>query len=255
MDFLIVCLVALVASTLTLFSGFGLGTLLLPAFALYFPLPAAIAMTAVVHLANNLFKFALTGRHANLDVVLRFGIAAVPAAWVGAWWLGRLEHLAPLGRWALSGSTFTVTPVGVCVGSLLIAFAVFESLPATSGVTFPPRWLPVGGALSGFFGGLSGQQGALRSMFLIRAGLSKEAFIGTGVALACLIDLTRLPLYAEHLASAAARPGLMIAAVAAAWAGAFFGAKMLPKVTYVAVQRLVAGLLVVLGVLIAGGVL
>jgi len=39
-----------------LLSGFGLGTLLLPVFALFFPLPVAIAATALVHLANNFFK-------------------------------------------------------------------------------------------------------------------------------------------------------------------------------------------------------
>jgi uncharacterized membrane protein YfcA len=255
MEYLLVCLVALAASGLTLFSGFGLGTLLLPAFALFFPLPAAIAMTALVHLANNLFKFALTGRHARLDVVLRFGITAVPAAWLGAWWLGRLETLAPWTQWALNGHVFDVTPVGLCIGSLLIVFALLESSPATAGASFAPRWLPLGGALSGFFGGLSGQQGALRSAFLLRVGLSKEAYIGTGVALACLVDLTRIPLYAQHLGTAGQRPGLVIAAVLAAWSGAFFGARLLPKVTYASVQRLVAALLVLLGLLIGSGIL
>ena len=62
-EYLLICIVALLASGLTLFSGFGLGTLLLPAFALFFPVPAAIAMTALVHFANNLFKLALLGRH------------------------------------------------------------------------------------------------------------------------------------------------------------------------------------------------
>jgi uncharacterized protein len=254
MDFLLVCLVALIASGLTLFSGFGLGTLLLPAFALFFPLPAAVAMTAVVHLANNLFKLGLVGRHANLNAVLRFGVTAIPAAWLGALWLGRLGTEAPLLRWSLAGGEFTVTPVGLCIGGLLIAFAVLEALPATSGFNFHPRWLPLGGALSGFFGGLTGQQGALRSAFLIRAGLSKEAFIGTGVALACLIDLVRIPLYSKHFEAIGSQAGLVIAAVVSAWAGAYFGAKLLPKVTYAAVQRVVAALLVLAGVLIAGGV-
>jgi hypothetical protein len=35
-------------SGLTLFSGFGLGTVLMPAFAVFFPVPTAIAATAVV---------------------------------------------------------------------------------------------------------------------------------------------------------------------------------------------------------------
>ena len=37
MEYVVVCLVALGASALTLFSGFGLGTVLMPAFALFFP--------------------------------------------------------------------------------------------------------------------------------------------------------------------------------------------------------------------------
>lgn len=56
MEFLIVCFAALLASGLTLFSGFGLGTLLMPVVALFFPLELAMAMTAMVHLANNLSR-------------------------------------------------------------------------------------------------------------------------------------------------------------------------------------------------------
>jgi uncharacterized protein len=53
----------------------------------------------------------------------------------------------------------------------------------------------VGGLIIGFFGGLSGNQGALRSAFLIRYKLSKEVFIATGVLIACFIDVTRLSVY------------------------------------------------------------
>ena len=42
MEIATVCLVALLASGLTFFSGFGLGTLLLPAFALFMPLIALL---------------------------------------------------------------------------------------------------------------------------------------------------------------------------------------------------------------------
>ena len=60
MSYLIICTVALLASALTFFSGFDLGTLLLPAFALFFPIEQAVALTAVVHFLNSLFKLALT---------------------------------------------------------------------------------------------------------------------------------------------------------------------------------------------------
>ncbi len=82
MDFVIVCLVALGASGLTLFSGFGLGTLLLPAFLLFFPADLAVAMTALVHFLNNTFKLILLGRHADRSVAIRFGIPAIVASFV-----------------------------------------------------------------------------------------------------------------------------------------------------------------------------
>ena len=255
MEYLLICSVALAASCLTFFSGFGLGTLLLPAFAVFFPVPAAIALTAIVHLANNLFKLAIAGRHADGSAVLRFGITAVPAAFLGAWWLGHLESLPPLFAYGFGDSQYFVTPINLCIALLLATFAVLETLPAFARLTFSPRLLPVGGLLSGFFGGLSGQQGALRSAFLLKAGLSKQAFIGTGVALACLIDLTRIPLYAKHFSAAGANSGLLAAAVLSAWIGAFFGARLFPKATYRSLQILVAVLLLFLAILIGSGIL
>lgn len=48
MTYLAIGLTAFLVSGLTLFSGFGLGTVLMPAFALFFPLPVAIAATAAL---------------------------------------------------------------------------------------------------------------------------------------------------------------------------------------------------------------
>jgi len=72
----LISLAAFLAAGLTLFSGFGLGTLLLPVFALFFPLEIAVTLTAMVHLLNNALKLVLLGRHANLPVVFRFGAPA-----------------------------------------------------------------------------------------------------------------------------------------------------------------------------------
>ncbi len=95
MDYLLVCAAALGGSALTFFSGFGLGTILLPVFSLFFPIELAIALTAIVHLLNNLFKLALVGQHAHGKTVLRFGIPSLFAAFAGAAVLGMLaghEH-------------------------------------------------------------------------------------------------------------------------------------------------------------------
>jgi len=70
-----------------------------------------------------------------------------------------------------------------------------EVIPSLKNYKVDNNKLFVGGAVSGFFGGLSGHQGALRSIFLVRSGLSKEGFIAMGIIIACLVDLTRLPVY------------------------------------------------------------
>lgn len=117
--------------------------------------------------------------------------------------------------------------------------------------------MPLGGVLSGFFGGLSGMQGALRSAFLIHAGLTKEAFVGTGAVIAALIDLSRLGVYSTSLGSQSSELNyaLLSGAVIAAFAGAFIGSRNLNRVTMVGVQRLVGVLLLLVAVSLIAGIL
>ena len=251
MAFLIVPLVALLASGLTLFSGFGLGTLLLPAFAVFFPIDVAVTLTAVVHLLYNLFKLALLGRRADRGVILRFGLPAIAAALLGARLLVRLGELPPLATHAHG----EVTWVKLVIGTLMVVFAAIELRSGRQERGLSRRWLPAGGLISGFFGGLSGHQGALRSAFLIRAGLTKEAFIATGVVIACLIDVSRLSVYGAHFRADGlqANATLLVVATLAAFAGAFAGNRLLRKATFRAVQTVVAIMLVVIGLALAAG--
>jgi hypothetical protein len=245
MHYFIICLAAFLASGLTLFSGFGLGTLLLPVMAVFFPIDAAIALTAIVHLLNNLFKFALLGRHADKATVLRFGLPAILAALLGARLLLWLSHLQPLLTYHLGGHQFQVMPVKLVVACLMVFFALFDLLPRFAQISFDKKYLPLGGLLSGFFGGLSGHQGALRSAFLIKSGLGKETFIATGVAITLMVDIPRIAVYSANLPLLAAGDGLplLAAAVLAAFSGAFIGNRLLKKVTLRAIQILVAVML------------
>lgn len=254
----LICAAAFMASALTFVSGFGLGTLLTPVFALFFPVETAIAATAVVHLANNLFKLALTGRTADWRIVGRFGVPATIAALVGAAALVASSSLPALAQYELAGDTRRVTLVKVIIGTLTVAFALLESSARFRSVRLPVRYLPWGGVLAGFFGGLSGIQGALRSAFLIKAGLSKEAFVATGVVCAVLVDLARLLVYGSSQAwmhvDTAATPAVM-AAAAAAFAGALVGARLLKGLTLVSVQAAVSIMLVGIGLALASGLL
>jgi uncharacterized protein len=255
MELVILCLAALITSLLTFFSGFGLGTILTPVFAIFFPIEIAIALTGVVHFLNNIFKLALVGLKADKRVVIKFGIPAFFSALIGAFLLVKLSDLEPLYSWAIGDKEFVVTPVKLIVAVLLIFFALIEVVPSLKKLEFGKN-LVSGGLLSGFFGGLSGHQGALRSAFLIKAGLSKEAFIATGIVIACIIDFSRLGVYATRFLQTGLYENLtlVIAATLSAFVGAFFGSKLLKKVTLESVQIIVTIMLIVLSVALGLGV-
>ena len=225
MEIVIICLAAFLTAILTFFSGFGLGTILAPVFAIFFPIDIAIALTGVVHFSNNLFKIALIGRNTDKAVLLRFGIPAILASFAGAWLLLKITVLPTIVEYELWGKTFEITAVKLIIALLLIIFSILEISPSFQKVQFGKDKLVWGGILSGFFGGLSGIQGAIRSAFLIKSGLSKEAYIATGVVIACLVDFTRLSVYASRFTTANLHENmtLLISATLAAIAGAYFG--------------------------------
>ena len=257
MDMLLIAATALLASCLTFFSGFGLGTLLMPVIALFFPVDIAIGITALVHLANNLFKLGIVGLRANWSVVLRFGVPALCAAFGGALVLDALSHMQPLLEYGIAGRQFQLMPVKLVVGLLIILFVLLELSPRRKNLAFNRKWLPAGGVVSGFFGGLSGNQGALRSMFLLKAGLDSSQYIATGVVIAVLVDLSRLSVYGWSIT----QPGvfddwrLLLVATLSAFAGALAGRLLLQKVTIQHIRQLVSVLLAMVGCGLILGVL
>ena len=254
LSYLIICLVAIIVSALTLFSGFGLGTVLMPAFALFFPLPVAIAATAVVHLANNIFKAILVGKKADWHVVLRFALPGAAAAILGAWLLTLISGIPAVFAYSIGNSKYEVDIIKLVIGLLIIIFAFLDLIPGLQKLAFERKYLPLGGVVSGFFGGLSGIQGALRSSFLIKARLDKDAFIGTGTVSAVIVDIARLLVYgiSFYTLKFTTIPkdtyGLIGAAIIAAFAGSFIGAKLVKKVTLRVIQIIVAVMLIIVGI-------
>ena len=257
MEFIIIPIVAFLAAILTFFSGFGLGTILTPVFMVFFPVELAIALTGVVHFFNNIFKLILVGKNADKKVLIRFGIPAVIAALIGSWVLISIPTSTPLYTYTLFEKNFEVGAVKFIISILLIIFALMELIPYFKKLEFSKDKLPLGGVLSGFFGGLSGNQGALRSAFLIKAGLSKEAFIGTAVVVSTFVDFTRLGVYASNISSHRITDNLLIilAGASAAILGAFIGNKLLKKITIDFIQTLVAVMLIVLSICLGFGIL
>ncbi len=257
MEYVIICIAALFGSGLTLFSGFGLGTILVPVFAIFFPIEIAIALTAIVHFLNNLFKLALVGHYADRKIVLRFGIPAVFSALLGAYLLTVITDLKPLFHYSFAAHRFEIMPVKVIIASIIIAFVLFDALPRFANLQFDKKYLVLGGVLSGFFGGISGNQGALRSAFLLKSNLKKEVFIATGVVIACFIDVFRLLVYSKQLFTIGPDLNftLLLAATLAAFLGAYIGSKLVKKMTFRIIHIVTTIMLLVLAILLALGML
>lgn len=257
MDYLIVIAVALAGSFLSFFSGFGLGTLLLPAFLLFFPIEIAIAATAVVHLLNSIYKLFLVGKYANWKLVKSFGLLSVIGALLGAWLLFAMGDLGDLATYSIGSSTFTVEVFKLIMAIVIAAFTILEALPQFRAMVLPKSWLPAGGLISGFFGGLSGHQGALRSAFLIKSGLTKEEFIGTRVVVAILVDTTRITVYAFYLKMAWEEFDyvLLIIATLSAFYGAWIGNKMMKSTTMKVVHDIVTVTLLIFALLLGAGII
>jgi uncharacterized protein len=256
MEYAIVGIVACLGSLLSFMSGFGLGTLLLPAFLLFFPADVAVLGTAVVHMANNLFKLVLVGKHANKAMLWRFGITSVIGALLGASLIGFIPK-STLWSYSLLGYSFESTLLSCVFGCLVVFFAFYELQEEKNKSNLPNHWLPWGGLISGFFGGLSGHQGALRSAFLLRTDLTKNEYMGTRVVLACLVDVTRISVYVAVLQKASStmqiQTSLLVVASIAAFVGAYFGMRWMQKSESAFINRFIAVSMLLFGVAMIAG--
>lgn len=257
MEIFILSIVAFAVAILTFFSGFGLGTILTPIFMLFFPVELAISLTGVVHFFNNIFKLFLVGKHADKSVLINFGIPAIVAAIFGSWLLFKIPDENPLFTYHLFKSEFEVYTVKLIISILLIIFASIELIPFLKKLQFGKEKLPIGGILSGFFGGLSGNQGAFRSAFLIKAGLSKEAFIATALVVSTFVDFTRLVIYTSNFSKTGLSENLVMLTTVtiSGIVGAFVGNKLLKKVTVNFLQTIVAILLIIISLALGGGII
>lgn len=257
MELFWICLATLLASLLTFFSGFGLGTVLMPVAAVFLPVPVAIALTASVHFMSKLLKLVLLWRHVDTKSVLRFGIPALVTAVPGALLLDYLSTQPALAGYTLAGHVHEILWVKLIAGMLLISFAAAEQSSQLKLLTRSKYALPFGGALSGFFGGLSGHQGAFRSAFLVQADFSEKAFVATNAAIAALVDAVRLFVYGATLDIMLFRQqlSLLTCAVLASFLGVWLGTVWLEKVTLRFMQQLVAVMLYVLGAALIAGLI
>ena len=81
------------------------------------------------------------------------------------------------------------------IGIFLITLPLLSLSEKWTGYRIPEANDRLGGFGSGFMGGLSGHQGALRAMFLKRRLTDKMSYAAEQLVYALCVDLSRIPVY------------------------------------------------------------
>jgi hypothetical protein len=212
--------------------GFGIGSLLTPLLAVRFGTDLAVAAVLIPHAIATALRCWRLRAHVDWTVLGRFGLLSAAGALAGAVVYARL------------GSS-TLTRV---LGALLVLTAVSQL------TGWAARWTPRGplvaifGLLSGFFGGVAGNQGGLRAAAMTAFGLAPATFVATATATGLLVDAARTPVYLWT----AGAPLLtlwpvIVTAVAGVVVGTFLGERVLLGLSREQFGRLVAVAVGILG--------
>jgi len=229
----LVAVVGFLAGIVAAVSGFGIGSLLTPTFALEAGTKAAVAAVAIPHVIGTAQRFWILRRHVDRRMLLAFGLTSAAGGLVGA-----LAHV-----W-LSSRYLTIV-----FGVLLILAGIAEATGWMAKVRWGRRTAWIAGALSGAFGGLVGNQGSIRSAAMLGFDVPKEAFVATATAIGLFVDGARLPVYlATQWDDIAQQWPLIVAASIGVCAGTTIGAKLLARIPRSMFRRIVAVLLFALGI-------
>ena len=178
-ELLLVAIGSFLAAALTVPAGFGLSTILTPLVLLLMGPHEAVAVVAVVHGAHNAGKFAALRESVDFEAFRRYGVWLVLGAILGA----ALQNEVPQ------------KPLLALIGAFLVSLPLLSMSEGWTGYRIPEANDSLGGFGSGFMGGLTGHQGALRAMCLTRRLPDKMTYAATASVLALCVDLSRVPVY------------------------------------------------------------
>ena len=96
-----------------------------------------------------------------------------------------------------------------------------------------------------------GNQGAIRSAYLLNYNIPKETFVATAAIIASVVDVTRIPVYIVNNKDVLAdNVILLLITTAAAFAGTFAGKGFLKKISLKTFKLYVAATIVIIGALL-----
>jgi uncharacterized protein len=230
---LLLTLAGIVAGAIAAISGFGIGSILTPLLALWVGTKLAVALVSIPHFIGTALRFVVIRQHVDRRVLWSFGLTSAAGGLTGA-----ILHV-----WLRSAV------LGYVLGALLVFAGVMGLSGLAARMRFGRRTAWIAGALSGLFGGLVGNQGGIRSAALLGFNLQRDAFVATATAIALLIDLCRMPVYAAlQFHSIAAQWPLACIATIGVVIGTLSGKWMLQRIPQNVFRAIVSGIILALGI-------
>jgi len=230
---ILIAIAAFFAGAVSAVAGFGIGSILTPLLGLTLGVKLAVAAAAIPHFIGNALRLWTLRDKVDKHVLKTFGLMS--------------------GVGALTGALLYAA---VATSALKLVFAIVLIIVGAFGVTgwsdhlrFGRRGAWLAGGISGLLGGLVGNQGGIRAAAMLALDVRKEVFVATAVAIALVVDGARLPVYAFSTGRQLLTVWPMLAgASVAVILGTFFGKSLLGRVPESVFRRLVAALLIALGV-------
>jgi uncharacterized membrane protein YfcA len=230
---ILIFIAALLAGAIAAISGFGIGSILTPLLASQLDTKLAVAVVSLPHLVATAARFATLNKQLDKHIFWNFGLLSAAGGFSGA-----LLNAYAGGR------------------ALTLVFAALLLFAGISGLTgfaqrmrFGRRAAWIAGATSGFFGGLVGNQGGIRSAALMGFDIPREAYVATATAIGLIVDAARMPVYFSTQWNGIASAWRLIAiAIVGVLIGTFSGVHLLRQMSEKIFRRSLSLLITALGV-------
>ncbi len=170
---------AFISEIIGTIAGFGSSTIFLPIALFFVDFKTAITLVAIFHISGNLGRVTFFRRGLNRKLILLFVVPSVLSTIVGA----------------LLVNYTSQSVLKFILGLFLLIFSALSIKYPNLKFKSSKTNTILGGSISGFFAGLIGAGGALRSAFLTSFNLKKNVYIATAASIALAVDATRLPIY------------------------------------------------------------
>jgi uncharacterized membrane protein YfcA len=179
MEIFLIAALTLISSMVGTMAGFGTSTIMIPILAMFLAPIEAIFLVSIIHWFGNIWQLTLFRSGFKMRLFVLFGISGLLASYGGAALSLKIE-----------GDIF-VRILGLFLAIYAISLIIKYKFKVKAGT----KTALVGGTLSGFFAGMFGIGGPIRSAFLLAFDLPKAVYIATAGAIGLLVDSTRIITY------------------------------------------------------------